>query len=567
MLKRLFCLLPFLAAALVTARDTPRNWLEVRSPAFTVITDANEKQGRRIAEQFERMRAILAEAYPQVESDPESPVVVLAVKDKQQFRLLEPGTYLSKGSLRLHGMFLRNSDKNYILMRLDSEGGNPYPIVYHEYTHLVLSQAGEWMPLWLNEGLAEFYERTEIYDADVFLGGASQHHLMLLRQEKLLPLATLFTVDERSPYYLEQKKGSVFYAEAWALTHYLRLKDYEEKSSKVQQYTKLVSEGVDPVVAGIRAFGDLKKLQKSLEAYIEQRSFNHFETKNFARIDASELQAKSIPAIEAEALEADFLACNGRLEDARSLLKHVMEKDPTNALAKETAGFVDAAELKAAEDTLRKAVGLDPSSAAARADLAMFMCKQGKNLDESRALQSAAVSLDSANVSYRMNLAKILITMGRPESALEVLRAAVGRTPQEIEGISLLLSEAERSAPERNLQADLRQHSTGTQQIRTEHAEPPDHGFVSQGPHRFLVGVLKGVHCETPHLDMTVTSRTKTVTLYAENYFKVQFTALFAQDKDLNPCEELENRPAKVEYVDSADSSDIPHLIAVELHR
>jgi hypothetical protein len=66
---------------------------------------------------------------------------------------------------------------------------------------------------------------------------------------------------------------------------------------------------------------------------------------------------------------------------------------------------------------------------------------------------------------------------------------------------------------------------------------------------------------------MTVTSRTKTVTLYAENYFKVQFTALFAQDKDLNPCEELENRPAKVEYVDSADSSDIPHLIAVELHR
>src|SRR5215472_12996170 len=43
---------------------------------------------------------------------------------------------------------------------------------------------------------------------------------------ELLPLPTLFTVDETSPYYLEEKKGAIFYAECWALTHYLTLKDY-----------------------------------------------------------------------------------------------------------------------------------------------------------------------------------------------------------------------------------------------------------------------------------------------------------------------------------------------------
>jgi hypothetical protein len=107
-----------------------------------------------------------------------------------------------------------------------------------------------------------------------------------------------------------------------------------------------------------------------------------------------------------------------------------------------------------------------------------------------------------------------------------------------------------RSAPEQTLQTDVRQQISAAKGTREENTEIPDHGFVSQGPHRFVVSGLKGVHSERQHLDMTVTSSTETVTLYAENYFKVQFTALFAQNKDLNPCEELENRPAKVEYVE-----------------
>ena len=58
MSKRLFLLLPVLAAALAPARDKPDNWIEVRSPHFVVTTNANEKQGRRIADQFERMRSV-----------------------------------------------------------------------------------------------------------------------------------------------------------------------------------------------------------------------------------------------------------------------------------------------------------------------------------------------------------------------------------------------------------------------------------------------------------------------------------------------------------------------------
>ena len=327
MSRYLFLLLALLGPAFATAREHPAKWIEVRSSRFTIVTNSNEKRGRHIAAQFERMRAILQQAYPQLEDDPESPVFVFAVTKKDQFRALEPGTYHSRKSLPLHGMFVGAVDKNYILMRLDSEAGNPYPVVYHEYTHLFLHQAEERMPLWLNEGLAEFYQTSEIYDQDVLLGEPDQQRLMLLRQEILLPLATLLTVDEKSPYYIEEKKGAIFYAECWALTHYLTLRDYAEKTSKVQQYKRQVADGADPVTAATRVFGDLRKLQRSLELYIEQTSFNHFETKLSKKVDESLFEVQSIGPAQVQAMEADFLASSGRVEEAHALFPSIARND------------------------------------------------------------------------------------------------------------------------------------------------------------------------------------------------------------------------------------------------
>jgi Protein of unknown function (DUF1570) len=327
MSRRLFLLLPLLTAALATAREPPAKWIEVSTPRFTIVTNSSEKQGRQIAGRFERMRAVFQQAYPEFEDEPDSPVFVLAVKNKDQFRALEPSTYLSKKALRLHGLFVRAPEKNYILMRLDSEAGNPYPLVYHEYSHLFLGQEDQRLPLWLNEGLAEFYQQTEIYGRDVLLGEENQQHLMLLREEKLLPLTGLFTVDEKSPYYLEEKKGAIFYAECWALTHYLLLKDYAEKTSAVQQYTKLVNENVDPISAATRTFGDLQKLQRSLQTYVEQHTFNHFETKLPSRVDESNFQVQSITAARAQAVEADYLVASGRPEQAKALFPSLAPDD------------------------------------------------------------------------------------------------------------------------------------------------------------------------------------------------------------------------------------------------
>lgn len=144
MCKRFFLLVALFLPVLASGRDKAESWVEVRSPHFSVITNSNEKQARRVADQFERMRSVFHTFFNKLQIDNLGSITVLALKDEKDFGALEPAAYLAKGQLKLAGVFLRGADKNYVLMRLDAEGEQ---VVYHEYTHLLLSKAG-FIPLW-----------------------------------------------------------------------------------------------------------------------------------------------------------------------------------------------------------------------------------------------------------------------------------------------------------------------------------------------------------------------------------------------------------------------------------
>lgn len=617
MSKYIVLALVLLAAAPASARDKAETWTEVRSPHFVVVTNSNEKQGSRVADQFERMREVFHAAFPKLQIDPGSPIIVLAIRDEKDFKALEPEAYLAKGSLRLGGLFLRAPDKNYVLMRLDAEGEHPYSVVYHEYTHLLLGKAAEWMPLWLNEGLAEFYQNTEIRDKDALLGEPSRDDIMLLRQTRLLPLATLFTVDQKSPYYHEENKGSIFYAESWALTHYIEVKDNRDKTSRLSQYSDLLIQKVDPVTAAARAFGDLKQLQSALETYIQQAAFNYFKMATTTAVDDSAFKVEVMTPAQADAIRADFLAYNERTADAKALIDHVLQEDPKNVQAQETLGFMEfqqhhldearqryaqAVQLDSQsylahyyfaaismmstvapsdeaqiESSLRASIKLNPSFAPSYDRLAAFLGMRRRNLEEARMMGLTAVSLDPGNAGYRINVANALLAMGQGENAIKVLdnAAKLAKSPEEIQTIDILLMNAHEYAAAQQRMGTLRQQTSEAPPVEEQFDSSADiprlaprKQFVPSGPHQFLVGVLNGVHCDAPNLDLTITSGAKKVALHSDNYYKIQFSALDFQPKgDLNPCHDLESRTAKVEYVESADKSDAPHLVAVELHK
>lgn len=604
-----------------SARDKVENWVQVTSPHFVVATNDSERQARKIADQFERMRSVFHVLFPKLQIDPSSPIIVLAAKDEKTFRTLEPQGYLAKGQLKLGGLFLSGPDKNYVLLNLDAHEEHSYATVYHEYTHMLLSKA-DYIPLWLNEGLAEFYENTDIDGKDVRLGQPNFSEVELLKQTRLLPLPQLFAVDYKSPYYHQEDKGSVFYSESWALSHYLYVQDFKHQTSHLHDYLELLASKTDAITAAAKAFGDLKTLERSLDIYVQQGQFGFFKTTVSSDVDESAFKAESLGATQSDALRADFLAYNRRAQDARTLLDHILRDDPKNVQAHETLGFLEfseshfpeaknwyqqAVELdsqnylahyyfavismqgpldsdseKQVENSLRQCIKLNPSFAPAFDRLAVFLGSRRRDLTEAHMMGLSAVTLDPANVGYRVNVANVLMEMDQPQNAEAVLRNAMklAKTEEDTDLLTQALinvqnystAQAEAAARESRLDDDVGSaEKASAVQDSSDNAQRPHlvrRDFVASGPHRFVTGVLNDVHCNSSSMDLAVKSGSKTLSFHADNYYTIQFSVLGFQPKgDLKPCDELEGRPAKVEYIESADKSQPPHLLSVELHK
>ena len=621
MCKNLAALLLLFATIPASARDSTEHWFELQSPHFVVLTDSNEKQARRIASQFERMRAVFHTLFPTATADAGSPIVVVALKDKKDFQALEPAAYLAKGQLDLAGLFLRAPDKNYVLLRLDAQGEHPFATVYHEYTHLMLSKAEEWLPLWLNEGLAEFYQNTDIQDKDVLLGQPSPDDILYLRQNRLLPLTTLFKVDHASPYYHEEQKGSIFYAESWALTHYLEVTDREKSTDRLGDYVKLVSQHQDPVTAAQNAFGDLNQLQKALEAYIGQGSFKLFKMNSAVTFDESSLQVRPVSASEADSVRADVLVYSDRIKDAQALLDATLRDDPNNALAHESMGYLkfregdfaaakkwygeavqldshsylahyyfaamclnegDTSHDEAIESSLRTAIKLNPSFAPAYDSLAMLYGSRHMKLGEAHLLNAQAILLEPDNLNFRLNAANVLMEQEQFASAINVLKLAahVAKTPAETALVQSRLDQVEqfqssidraRSAnAEAMTQASVVTSSNSRVVVTTEPAPPAGPKYPTEapsGPRHTAKGILRSVQCSYPSvITLGIEQGGKTVSLYSNNYYKIDFSATnYTPASNFNPCKGMEGMRALVEYAEVSDKTIAGQILSIEL--
>jgi tetratricopeptide (TPR) repeat protein len=194
-------------------------WLRVDTAHFTLISDSSEKRTREIGTELERFRAVLAAYHPGFKVDPPRPTSVFIFNRKAEF---DPHRRYEGGKPTDHpGYFLGGADTNYISLLLAGSAGDASRMVYHEYVHEFLSYNLSSVPSWLEEGLAEFYSTFRADEHGAQIGLPIQNHVDLLATATLLPLPRLFEVDFFSPDYHETKRAGVFYAESWALVHYL----------------------------------------------------------------------------------------------------------------------------------------------------------------------------------------------------------------------------------------------------------------------------------------------------------------------------------------------------------
>ena len=69
-------------------------------------------------------------------------------------------------------------------------------------------------------------------------------------------------------------------------------------------------------------------------------------------------------------------------------------------------------------------------------------------------------------------------------------------------------------------------------------------------------------------IDFQLAGVKKTISLYSNNYYKLDFSALgYTPEGKLNPCSGIEGMKARVQYAESPDKTVDGQAVAVELRK
>jgi tetratricopeptide (TPR) repeat protein len=429
-------------------------WTEIRSPNFILFSNTNVKQSRRTARSFEQFRLLLQTALPRLKADTPSPLVVFACRDEKSFRSLLPNDRLQPRAVQPSGLFIAGPERSFVLLRVDLPGDQGFHVIYHEYVHMIMRLNFQTMPLWLSEGLAEFFGHANISDRASGLGNPSPEQIQVLRGSTMIPLPTLMSVTNDSPYYRQEEKSRIFYAESWALTHYLMLGDKRAHSKQLDQFLNLIRNGMPEQEAATTALGDLRILQSNLEQYVRSMAFYHYEYPARLNVTEEQYSARTLSENEFLASRGVLFVHTNRLDEARLLLDQALQMNPGSATANEGMGllwlrlqepskakkfFAKAADLDSSsflsqfyaaqaayeedadyENTvgrLRKALQINPQFAPAYVMLSQLLMRQEATMPEALEAAKKAAELEPAEQTPHILVGQILINMRRYEEA------------------------------------------------------------------------------------------------------------------------------------------------------
>ena len=323
-----------------------KGWVEVRSPHFRVLSDGSEKEARAVARQFEQIRVAFATALPSLHLESPVPLLILALKDEASARRLLPEMWKRK-ALRPAGFFAAGREKAFAVVRLDvvrsqsesQAAGNGYQVVYHEYTHSLLNANFRWLPLWLNEGLAEFFGNTEFESNKIYIG-APNIRAEYTRGRPLLQLEKLLDVVPASPEYRDEDKVQLFYSESWGLVHFLLVPSSTDRGQRLKQYLTLVDRGIDARQAFREAIGDLRETEDQLKRYLDRSALDVFVFNNPSEIIEDTFSARQLNPAETNAELGTVQVWLHENAAARQRLEQALKDDTRSALATEAMGFL-----------------------------------------------------------------------------------------------------------------------------------------------------------------------------------------------------------------------------------
>lgn len=465
--------LSVVTAVLAIPRGAGAEWRRIESDHFVFVGDAPDRDMRVIADRLELFRASVTRVLASSATSLPVPTVVIVFKNDRSFTPFKPA--FQGKPVAVAGYFVGSDDVNYIAVNAEQDS-EAYGVIFHEYAHSLVGHMVGTAPPWIDEGLAEFYGtfQASIDGTGATLGAPSRENLQFLRSSPMMPIAQLIAVDRESPLYNWGKGRTLFYAQSWALVHYLTF-GAPARAAQLNRYLDGIRLGMPATDAFDQAFGgDTAALDRELQEYVRSPALKAVRL-TFAGSVASQQPDRGavIADHEAAGYLGDVLSRLGRTGDARTYLRKALGAAPDAGRAMASLGLlelqegndadalplleraatlmpgsgavlgtygralVQRAERGGPDETalygrartvLLRALELDPAHAPAAVMLAALEMSQGADLARAVTLLQGVVQQAPGRENYRLMLARALAMQGDYRGASALLGPLVARS-------------------------------------------------------------------------------------------------------------------------------------------
>jgi Protein of unknown function (DUF1570) len=248
--------------------DANQKWVAVRSKHFLFISSAGEARTRKIAADLETLAAALTNLTPQFRAAAAAETRVFlfnrARESRPYFEML-----LDRRDANVTGVFVSQKSGGAMILNATLSRDDRTPL--HELVHYLISNKETRPPLWLEEGLAEYFANAEVRGATLYGGVRLRRHIDVLKTRKMLPLAKLFSIQRDSDTYNLPEGQAVFYAESWAVVDWLIRNGGKEQAAFYAFLAEM--EKTANVDAALRKhYGkSLRDMEEALHAFLIRR--------------------------------------------------------------------------------------------------------------------------------------------------------------------------------------------------------------------------------------------------------------------------------------------------------
>ncbi len=443
-----------------------QEWLGARSQHYRILGTADDDDlvevGVRLEAFFTAVNSTLFRGQ-QLRSPAPTTVIVLDDDDDVEELGLTP---------EADGYFLAGRNENFMILSPESRSRKPFEPIMRGFFLTIAEDNLPDMPVWIREGLAEFYSTIEMDDELLVIGRHIEEYIRAVRDEDdRLPYAEVFEgAPTGNP--ADEERDQMLQAQSWALIHFLMMRNRGPGLAETATFAQLLNGGGAFEESFRGAFGtSFEDLQEEFDDYLDERSFPFLRMtisgigEDYVTMDAdpfspaqgetylADLMLEAGRTAEAErrlqaaiaregGLSAPHTSLGGlRLQQGRhdealeSLERAVEGSGPTHlshhyyALAYHRVNPDLSDEGRALlRQHLGEAIRLGPEFADAHHELAVTYVDAGDDLDEAARLLDRALTLSPDHPAYLVTLSRVLIAQGFPDAARSVLERVLELT-------------------------------------------------------------------------------------------------------------------------------------------